>query len=66
VRVYFLFPLGVFFENDKKDNFFCYFTHGNSYVSILIKHGLGYILGEFFTNSSGHPACDEPMADIRP
>jgi hypothetical protein len=23
----------------------------------LTKNGLGYILGDFFTNSSGHPAC---------
>jgi hypothetical protein len=25
------------------------------YALILIKFGLGHILGEFFTNSSGHP-----------
>jgi hypothetical protein len=24
------------------------------------KKGLGYILGEFFTNSSGHPASEQP------
>jgi hypothetical protein len=26
------------------------------YELILTKHGLGYVLGDFFTNSSGHPA----------
>jgi hypothetical protein len=29
---------------------------GKSYVLIMTKKGLGHILGEFFTNSSGHPA----------
>jgi hypothetical protein len=34
-----------------------YFTHGTSNVLIFYKKtGLGYILGDFFTNSSGHPA----------
>jgi hypothetical protein len=28
------------------------------YVLILTKNGLGYILGDLFTNSSGHPASD--------
>jgi hypothetical protein len=23
------------------------------------KNGLGYILGDYFTNSSGHPDCNE-------
>jgi hypothetical protein len=27
-----------------------------TYVLILTQYGLGYTLGEFFTNSSGHPA----------
>jgi hypothetical protein len=27
------------------------------YATILTKNGLGHILGELFTNSSGHPAC---------
>jgi hypothetical protein len=31
------------------------FPHGSGYVLILAKARLGYILGEFFTNSSGHP-----------
>jgi hypothetical protein len=25
---------------------------------MLAKHGLGYILGDFFTHASGHPVCD--------
>jgi hypothetical protein len=28
---------------------------GKTYVLILTKNGLGYILGDFVTNSSGHP-----------
>jgi hypothetical protein len=31
------------------------FPQRTSYVFILTKNGLGYILGDFFTNSSGHP-----------
>jgi hypothetical protein len=34
----------------------CSFPRKKSYELILSKSGLGYILGEFFTNSSGHPA----------
>jgi hypothetical protein len=30
--------------------------HRTYYVLILTKYGLGYILGDFFLNSSGHPA----------
>jgi hypothetical protein len=33
-----------------------YFFHGKSVALILAEYGLGYILGDFFTNSSGHPA----------
>jgi hypothetical protein len=33
-----------------------FFFHGLSYVTILAINGLGYISGDFFTNSSGHPA----------
>jgi hypothetical protein len=32
-----------------------FFTNGKICVPILTKNGLGYILGDFFTNSSGHP-----------
>jgi hypothetical protein len=32
------------------------FFRGKMYSLILIENGLGYILGDFFTNSSGHPA----------
>jgi hypothetical protein len=31
------------------------FIHGKSYKLILTKNGLGHILDDFFTNSSGHP-----------
>jgi hypothetical protein len=32
------------------------FFHGFSYALILAQKWLGYILGDFFKNSSGHPA----------
>jgi hypothetical protein len=32
-----------------------YFFHGQDYALTLTKNELGYILGDFFTNSSGHP-----------
>jgi hypothetical protein len=34
------------------------FFHSEIYVSLLKKTRLGDILGDFFTNSSGHPASD--------
>jgi hypothetical protein len=34
--------------------FFSFFFHGSGYVLILSKNELGYISGDFFTNSSGH------------
>jgi hypothetical protein len=36
-------------------NFWATFVHGKSYVLILTKNCLGFILGDFFTNLSGHP-----------
>jgi hypothetical protein len=36
------------------------FFHGKSYVSMLTKNGLGYNLGDFFTNASGHPDAAFP------
>jgi hypothetical protein len=32
------------------------FSHSQVYAVILRKNGLGYILGDFITNSSGRPA----------
>jgi hypothetical protein len=47
---------GKWFENYKSSaHLWGTFSHGTSYVLILTKNGLGYILGDFFTNSSGHP-----------
>jgi hypothetical protein len=51
------FILGNYFENCLRSPHFCAsFSPGIDYVLILTKFGLGYILGHFFTNSSGHPA----------
>jgi hypothetical protein len=35
--------------------FFITRFHGKSYVLILTKSGLGYVLGDFFSGSPGHP-----------
>jgi hypothetical protein len=32
-----------------------YFLHGKIYALVMTKYGLGYVLGDFFANSSGHP-----------
>jgi hypothetical protein len=36
-------------------NYLGFFFHGKNLVSNLTKNGLGYTLGDFFTNSSGQP-----------
>jgi hypothetical protein len=38
-------------------NFWAIFSYDKSYELISTKIWLGYILGDFQTNSSGHPAC---------
>jgi hypothetical protein len=40
--------------------FWASFYHGKSYVLILTKNVLGNILGDFFTNASGHPGRRVP------
>jgi hypothetical protein len=53
-----------FYENYRNgSNLLDTFVHGKSYIHkcilkytyLLTKNVLGYILGDFFTNSSGHP-----------
>jgi hypothetical protein len=45
-----------FFVNCKSSpQFWATLSHSLGYALILAKNGLGYILGEFFSNSSGHP-----------
>jgi hypothetical protein len=52
-----LFNLDSSFEKFRSSlNFWDNFVHGASYAMILTKNALGYILGDFFANSSGHPA----------
>jgi hypothetical protein len=37
--------------------------HGKIAVLIIAKNGLGYILGDFFTNASGHPGpCPQSLS----
>jgi hypothetical protein len=58
-----IFYSGRFFEKDKiSPNFCATFSRDSSCVLILTQHGLGYILGEFFTNSSGQPASGVDIA----
>jgi hypothetical protein len=46
----------VFFKLQKWHKFLGFFFHGESNVLFFTKNGLGYILGDFPTNSSGHRA----------
>jgi hypothetical protein len=47
---------GQLFENYISiAKFWATLFHSASYVLVLIKNGLGHILGDFFTNSYGHP-----------
>jgi hypothetical protein len=51
-----LFSLGSSSKNCKSiPNILAAIFCGKHYVSILTKNVLGYILGDFFKNSSGHP-----------
>jgi hypothetical protein len=51
---------GNFYANDRSGrNCWLLFIHGKIYLLIFDKkctYILGFILGDFFTNSSGHPA----------
>jgi hypothetical protein len=46
---------GQFFENNRNSQHFwkTFFTEKN--ILILAKNELGFVLGDFFTNASGHP-----------
>jgi hypothetical protein len=48
--------LGSFFHYKSSVNLWTTFFQVYSSIFILTKNGLGYSLGDFFTNSSGHPA----------
>jgi hypothetical protein len=49
---------GQYFENCKRfDNFLPIYFLSTSYVLIFTKHGLGYILGNIFKNTSDQPGC---------
>jgi hypothetical protein len=52
---------GQYFENHKSNPNFCAYFSEEEIISVLLlrKNGLGYILGDFFTNSSGHPGLFE-------
>jgi hypothetical protein len=54
------FCFGQRFENYGSGTNFGLFVHSNSHVLIFTKNWLGYALGDFFTNSSGHP-CENEM-----
>jgi hypothetical protein len=51
-----LFSLGSVLKITEGGHFLATFFHGTGNVLILTNHWLGYILGDFFTNPSGHPA----------
>jgi hypothetical protein len=45
----------LFGNNGSSPRSWIAFLQSKSYVAILTKNELGYILGDFLTNSSGHP-----------
>jgi hypothetical protein len=47
--------LAVFITYKSSPSFCGTFCYGKNYELVLAKNGLGYILGNFFANSSGHP-----------
>jgi hypothetical protein len=50
---------GRIFENCRsKINIWATLFHDTRYILFLQKNGLGYILCDFFTNSSGHPGLN--------
>jgi hypothetical protein len=59
-RIFACWPIdffGYFFENSRSSlNIWATFFHGKALYCFFYKNGLGYILGDFITSSSGHPA----------
>jgi hypothetical protein len=53
---------GIFEYYRTSPNFGLLFFHGKSKISFFDKNGLGYNLGVFITNSSGHPEASSPFA----
>jgi hypothetical protein len=54
-----LLTMRSFFNNRSSTNFCFTFVHGNNHVQIFAKKRFRYIFADFFTNSSGHPACED-------
>jgi hypothetical protein len=58
IRLFFAYWVNVYLGscmiNVEVDQILGYFFHGISYGLIMTKNELGYILGDFFANSSGH------------
>jgi hypothetical protein len=55
--------LGIFCKR-RCANHWATFSHSTRYVLIFRKHGLGYILGDFFANSSGHPEGKQTLSSV--
>jgi hypothetical protein len=52
-------PIGrLFSSGSSAQTFGQLFFRGKSYVLIWARNGLGYTLGDFLANSSGHPDWD--------
>jgi hypothetical protein len=49
---------------EQAQNLGYFFSHGKSDEMYLTKNVLGYMLGEFFTNSSGHREGDSMYISI--
>jgi hypothetical protein len=57
-----LFSLTSFLNYENSPNFGAAFFHISGFILILIKSGLGYILADFFANSSRHPGSTQNVA----
>jgi hypothetical protein len=54
-----LFTLGCYLKiTEAAKTIWLHFFHGTIYLFILTQNGAGYILGDAYSNSSGHPAQD--------
>jgi hypothetical protein len=55
----------VFLNTKISPNFLLHFAVEKMYTLILRKVGLDHILGDFLTNSSGHPAENAKRASVQ-
>jgi hypothetical protein len=55
---------GQFFNCKRSPKIWATFFPGKINLIILAPMGLGFSLGDFFTNSSGHPVCNRQFEEV--